>query len=121
MMFVELFFTFFIIGMFTIGGGYAMLSLIQNEIVVQNQWMTNAEFADIVATNKKLPDAPLPEKSVLEKGISLLKQVAAIKKEEPEIWDIATSAISGVIGGFTGGAVALEEPPKDVINFDELE
>lgn len=79
------------------------------------------KFADIVATNKKLPDAPLPEKSVLEKGISLLKQVASIKKEEPEIWDIATSALSGVIGGFTGGTVALEEPPKDSINFDELE
>ena len=30
MIFIELFTTFFIIGMFTIGGGYAMLSLIQN-------------------------------------------------------------------------------------------
>ena len=33
MIFWELFITFFVIGMFTIGGGYAMLSLIQNEVV----------------------------------------------------------------------------------------
>ena len=33
MIYIELFLTFFLIGMFTIGGGYAMLSLIQNEVV----------------------------------------------------------------------------------------
>jgi chromate transporter len=33
MIYIELFWTFFVIGMFTIGGGYAMLSLIQGKVV----------------------------------------------------------------------------------------
>ena len=55
MIFVELFYTFFIIGMFTIGGGYAMLSLIQNEVVVNHAWITAQEFTDMVAISQMTP------------------------------------------------------------------
>ena len=55
MIFWELFTTFFIIGMFTIGGGYAMLSLIQNEIVTVHGWMTDSAFTDIVAISQMTP------------------------------------------------------------------
>ena len=55
MIYVELFLTFFLIGMFTIGGGYAMLSLIHSEVVEHNGWLTNAEFADIVAVSQMTP------------------------------------------------------------------
>ena len=41
MIFLELFMTFFIIGMFTIGGGYAMLSLIQNKVVTVHGWISD--------------------------------------------------------------------------------
>ena len=41
MIFLELFSTFFIIGMFTIGGGYAMLSLIQNKVSQRLQVITS--------------------------------------------------------------------------------
>ena len=44
MIYLELFLTFFLIGMFTIGGGYAMLSLIQNEVVTVHGWITDATF-----------------------------------------------------------------------------
>ena len=44
MIYIELFLTFFIIGMFTIGGGYAMLSLIQNEVVTVHGWITWASY-----------------------------------------------------------------------------
>ncbi|MBR6813431.1 MAG: chromate transporter, partial [Tidjanibacter sp.] len=37
------------IGFFGFGGGYAMLALIQNEIVTQRGWLTASEWADIVA------------------------------------------------------------------------
>ena len=47
----QLFLSYLKIGFFGFGGGYAMLSLIQNEVVVQHQWMTNAQFADIVAVS----------------------------------------------------------------------
>ena len=45
MIFWQLFVSYLKIGFFGFGGGYAMLSLIQNEVVVQHAWMTNAEFA----------------------------------------------------------------------------
>ena len=47
MIFWQLFVSYLKIGFFGFGGGYAMLSLIQNEVVVQHAWMTNAEFADL--------------------------------------------------------------------------
>lgn len=51
----QLFISYLKIGFFGFGGGYAMLSLIQNEVVVQHQWMTNAQFADIVAISQITP------------------------------------------------------------------
>jgi len=55
MIFWQLFVSYLKIGFFGFGGGYAMLSLIQNEVVVQHGWMTNAEFADIVAVSQITP------------------------------------------------------------------
>lgn len=55
MIYLQLFISYLKIGFFGFGGGYAMLSLIQNEIVVQNAWMTNAEFTDIVAISQMTP------------------------------------------------------------------
>ena len=55
MIFVELFTTFFLIGMFTIGGGYAMLSLIQNQVVTEHGWITDGTFTDIVAISQMTP------------------------------------------------------------------
>ncbi|HOO34224.1 MAG TPA: chromate transporter [Thermotogota bacterium] len=51
---LNLFFSFFKIGLFGFGGGYAMLSLIQNE-VVSSGWMTNHEFIDIIAIAQITP------------------------------------------------------------------
>ena len=55
MIYIELFMTFFIIGMFTIGGGYAMLSLIQNEVVTVHGWIDELAFTDIVAISQMTP------------------------------------------------------------------
>lgn len=55
MIFWQLFVSYLKIGFFGFGGGYAMLSLIQNEVVVQHQWMTGSEFADIVAISQITP------------------------------------------------------------------
>ena len=49
MIYLELFYTFFKIGLFGFGGGYGMLSLIQGEVVTRYGWMTMQEFTDIVA------------------------------------------------------------------------
>ena len=55
MIYVELFITFFVIGMFTIGGGYAMLSLIQNKVVTVHGWINDGTFTDIVAISQMTP------------------------------------------------------------------
>ena len=56
-LFLQLFGTFFVIGAFTIGGGYAMLSLIQGEVVTSHQWISESTFTDIVAISQMTPGA----------------------------------------------------------------
>jgi len=53
--FLSLFFTFFKIGLFGFGGGYGMLSLIQMETVVKHEWLSSAEFTNIVAISQMTP------------------------------------------------------------------
>lgn len=55
MLLLQLAWTFFVIGAFTIGGGYAMLSLIQNQVVVEHPWISEATFTDIVAVSQMTP------------------------------------------------------------------
>ena len=52
--YLKLFVTFAKIGMFTIGGGYAMIPLIEREIV-NKQWMNKEEFMEMFALTQSLP------------------------------------------------------------------
>lgn len=52
---LRLFLTFLRIGAFTFGGGYAMIPLIQKEIVEQKKWMTDEEILEIVAISESTP------------------------------------------------------------------
>ena len=87
MIFVELFFTFFIIGMFTIGGGYAMLSLIQNEVVTVHGWIDDTTFTDIVAISQMTP-GPIGINSATYIGYEVLAKSGA-------------SELLSVLGSFT--------------------
>lgn len=51
----SLFITFMKIGGFTIGGGMAMLPIMEKEVVVKHRWMSRAEFLDIVAVSQATP------------------------------------------------------------------
>jgi chromate transporter len=55
MIYLQLFWAYFKIGLFGFGGGYAMLSLIQHEVVEKQQWLTASEFTDIVAVSQMTP------------------------------------------------------------------
>ncbi|MDR0536620.1 MAG: chromate transporter [Tannerellaceae bacterium] len=55
MIFLQLFLSYFKIGLFNFGGGYAMLSLIQHETVEAHKWLTPQEFTDIVAISQTTP------------------------------------------------------------------
>jgi len=55
LLYLKIFWTFFKIGLFGFGGGYAMISMIQAEVVSNHGWMTNGEFTDIVAISQSTP------------------------------------------------------------------
>ncbi|MDR1153660.1 MAG: chromate transporter [Bacteroidales bacterium] len=55
MVYIQLFLTYLRIGLFGFGGGYAMLSLIQTEVVTKHQWLGPGEFTDIVAISQMTP------------------------------------------------------------------
>ena len=76
MIYLELFSTFFIIGMFTIGGGYAMLSLIQNEVVTVHGWLDDGTFTDIVAISQMTP-GPIGINSATYVGYEVLSTSGA--------------------------------------------
>lgn len=76
MIYIELFFTFFVIGIFTIGGGYAMLSLIQGKVVTEYGWITEQAFTDIVAISQMTP-GPIGINSATYIGYSVIEQTGA--------------------------------------------
>jgi chromate transporter len=53
--YLRMFLTFFKIGLFSFGGGYAMLPMIKHEVVILNNWVTDTEFIDIVAISQSTP------------------------------------------------------------------
>lgn len=55
MIYWQLFLVYTKIGIFGFGGGYAMLSLIQHEVVDRHQWLTPAQFTEIVAISQMTP------------------------------------------------------------------
>ena len=87
MIYVELFLTFFLIGMFTIGGGYAMLSLIQNQVVTIHAWIDDTTFTDIVAISQMTP-GPIGINSATYVGYEVLSKSGA-------------SELMSVLGSFT--------------------
>ena len=68
---LQLAWTFFVIGAFTIGGGYAMLSLIQNQVVVEHPWISESAFTDIVAISQMTP-GPIGINSATYVGYNVL-------------------------------------------------
>lgn len=51
----DIFFTFFKIGLFTFGGGYAMISLIEREIIDHKHWIDNDELLEIISVSQMSP------------------------------------------------------------------
>lgn len=54
-LYLLLFETFFVIGLFGFGGGYAMISMIQGEVVMRHGWLTSRQFTDIIAVSQITP------------------------------------------------------------------
>lgn len=54
---IKMFLAFFKIGSFTFGGGYAMIPLIEKEVVDKNKWITKDEFLDVLVISQSFPGA----------------------------------------------------------------
>lgn len=71
LLYLQLFYTFFKIGLFGFGGGYAMISMIQGEVVTRYGWLTSGQFTDIVAISQMTP-GPIGINSATYVGYSSL-------------------------------------------------
>ena len=67
-LFFDLFLTFDKIGLFTFGGGYAMIALIENNCVEKKQWITHDEMMNITVIAESTP-GPIAINCVGQKGI----------------------------------------------------
>lgn len=67
-----LFFTFFKIGLFTFGGGYAMIALLEEEFIQRRKWLDKDEFLDMAAIAESTP-GPVAINSATYLGYKLAK------------------------------------------------
>ena len=84
---LQLFWTFFVIGLFGFGGGGAMISLIQSKVVSEFGWISQAQFTDIVAISQTTP-GPI--------GINCATYVG---------YEVG-SGFGGILAGIAGSALA---------------
>lgn len=72
-----LFFTFFKIGLFTFGGGYAMIALLEEEFIQRRKWLDKDEFLDMAAIAESTP-GPVAINSATYLGYKLAKVPGAV-------------------------------------------
>lgn len=70
MIYIELFISFFKIGLFSFGGGYAAMPLIQDQVVTVHQWLSMPEFTDLVTISQMTP-GPIAINSATFVGIKI--------------------------------------------------
>ena len=70
--------------------------------------------------NRALPDAP---KNFVQQCVGMLKEVSEVRKEYPEMWEIISGVLGGVVGVLAGSKVAKEEDnePIQPLDFDNME
>ena len=75
---LQLAWTFFLVGAFTFGGGYAMLSLLQTQVVVAHEWISESVFTDIVAISQMTP-GPIGINAATYIGYSVLYNATGLQ------------------------------------------
>ena len=118
---LQLFWSFFQIGLFSIGGGYAAMPLIQSQVVEQHGWLTMQEFVDIITISQMTP-GPIAINSATFVGTRIAGLpgaiIATIGCVFPSCIIVLTlawvyyryrslSVIQGVLGGVRPAVVAM--------------
>lgn len=121
MIYLKLFLSFIQIGLFSIGGGYAAMPLIQNQVVELNHWLTMSEFADVITIAEMTP-GPIAVNSATFVGIQIAglpgAVVATVGCILPSCFIVLTlayvyyryrglTAIQGVLAGLRPAVIAL--------------
>ena len=96
-LYLKLFWTFFKIGLFGFGGGYGMLSLIQNEVVENHQWISNSEFTDIVAVSQMTP-GPIGINSATYVGFKAIENAGMTRTQA--VWGSLLASFSVMLPSF---------------------
>jgi len=84
----QLFWTFFKIGGFTIGGGYAMLPLIEREVVTSKGWVSEEEFLDMIALAQGVP------------GVIAVNSALVIGYKVRGFWGAAAAVLGAILPSF---------------------
>ena len=121
MVYLELFWSFFQIGLFSVGGGYAAMPIIEHQVVELHGWMTMQEFVDIITISKMTP-GPIAVNSATFVGIQIAGLPGAIIATLgcifPSCIIVLTlawvysryrnlSVVQGVLGGLRPAVVAM--------------
>ena len=77
MVYIKLFFSFFQVGLFSFGGGFAALPLIQDQVVNVNKWLTLTEFTDLITISQMTP-GPIAINAATFVGIRIAGVLGAI-------------------------------------------
>ena len=121
MIYLELFLSFFQIGLFSVGGGYATIPLIQNQVVDIHHWLTMTQFADITTIAEMTP-GPIAINSATFVGTQIAGLpgaiIATVGCVFPSCVIVLTLAylyyrfgglnmVKGILTGFRPGVIAM--------------
>ena len=106
MIFLQLFWTFFKIGLFGFGGGYGMLSLIQMETVHNHHWLTSAEFTNIVAISQMTP-GPIGINSATYCGSTAISKMFMKYMKTRTVQHVFTGLRPAVVGLLASATIML--------------
>ena len=101
----KLFMAFFRIGLFTFGGGYAMLPLIEREVVEKHAWSTNEEILDLYSMSQCTP------------GVIAVNTATFVGKKTAGV----TGAIFATLGVLTPSLIIITIIATVLSNFADLE
>ena len=124
-MLIKLFISFFKIGLFSFGGGYAALALIQQEVVVENSWLAVGEFNDLITISQMTP-GPIALNSATFVGQrvagfpgSLAATIAGLDILKTSLFDINPIAFENLnvkmLGLFLGAFIIMQKKDYDPI------
>ena len=107
MIYLELFWSFFQVGLFSIGGGYAAMPLIQDQVVDIHPWLTMTGFADIMAIAEMTP-GPIALNAATFVGIQVAGLPGALIATIGCIYRFrGLSIVQGVLAGLRPAVIAM--------------